>query len=328
MGYYAGIDVGGTKVYAIVIDEEGHILSRAKVKIEGQTALESVFDKITRCYVAACEKAKISKQDIAALGLAVPSSIDMKHKIIKHAPNLGWLNVEISSILKERFDRPVFIDNDVNMGMFGEYHFGAGKGYTSIYGMFLGTGIGGGYIVNGEIVRGLNDTASEVGHMIVKIGGPQCNCGLKGCLEVLAAKVGMIKYMQKQVDVKKKKTILDQIAPDWRTSVGSSALRKAFQKNDKIVKKALTRSAKAIGIAAANLITITGVEAIILGGGVIEELGDFFMPIIQTSMEENVFAEGAEGVQLLQSSLGDDAVALGAAWFVSLPEHREMLIYG
>jgi glucokinase len=131
--------------------------------------------------------------------------------------------------------------------------------------------------------------------------------------------------MKKLVDKDGKKTVLEKIAPNWRTTVGSSALRKAYRKKDTVVVKALKRSAKAIGVAAANLVTLTGVEAIIMGGGVIEELGDFFMPLIKASLLKHTFADGAKGVQLLQSALGDDAVALGAAWFVRLPENRNKL---
>ena len=325
MEFYSGIDVGGTKIYSVVINENGEILSRSKLKTGRDTAFEVVFDRILECYHAACAKANIGEDSISAVGLAVPSSIDREHGILKHAPNLGWVNLEIRSLLKEKFGKPVFIDNDVNMGVFGEYHFGAGKGYQSIYGMFVGTGLGGGYVADGKIVRGVSYTGGEAGHMIIKMGGPRCGCGNKGCLEAFAAKAGMISYMKKQVEKKGKTTLLDQIAPDWRNTVGSSALRKAFKRDDELVKKALKRSAKSIGVAAANLITVTGVEAIIIGGGVIEELGEFFLPIIEKYMHKNAFADGAKGVALLQSNLGDDAVALGAAWFVRLPEKQNML---
>jgi len=325
MNYYAGIDVGGTKIYAVIINEEGQILSRAKLKTGANTKFEVVLKRILECYHTACSKANIREEEIQAVGLAVPSSIDSERRIIKHAPNLGWINVEIGNILKKKFGKAGFVDNDVNMGTFGEYHFGTGKGYNSVYGMFVGTGIGGGYIFKGEIIRGVNYTASEVGHLIIKLDGPRCNCGNKGCLEAIAAKVGMIKYMKKLVDKDGKKTVIEKIAPNWRTTVGSSALRKAFTKKDTVVIKALKRSAKAIGVAAANLVTLTGVEVIIMGGGVIEELGNFFMPLIKESMLKHTFADGAQGVQLLQSTLGDDAVALGAAWFVRLPEKHDML---
>jgi glucokinase len=259
--------------------------------------------------------------DIEAVGVTVPSSIDYEQKTITHAPNLGWINLPFESRLKDVFHKPAFIDNDVVMGTFGECHLGVGKGYHRVYGMFIGTGIGGGYLVNGEIIRGIN----EVGHHIVKMNGPRCSCGNRGCLESIAAKSGMISFMQKRVKDKGEKTILDKLAPNWKTTVGSSALRKAVKKRDKVVMRALERSAEAIGVAIGNLVTLVGVDAIILGGGIIEELSEFFLPRIKESMHINTFADRARNVELLQSSLGDDAVALGAAWFVRLPEHREQL---
>jgi len=325
MHYYAGIDVGGTKIYAVVMNEEGQILGRAKVKTGAKTDFDIILEKILACYQNACQDSGVNEADIPAIGLAVPSSIDRVQRVIKHAPNLGWINLKFSETLTTAFKKPFFVDNDVNMGVFGEYHLGAGKGYKSVYGMFVGTGIGGGYVFDGQIVRGVNYTGGEIGHTIIKMGGLRCKCGNRGCLETIAAKVGMIRYMKKQIDRRGKVSSIGKFAPDWRQSVGSSALRKAFQKRDEVVVKALKRSAHAIGIAAANVISTAGVEAIVIGGGVVEELSSFFMPAIKKSMHKHAFAEGANDVALLQSKLGDDAVALGAAWFVRLPEKQDML---
>ncbi len=325
MDYFAGVDVGGTKIYTVIINEDGDILGRAKLKTGDDKAFAVVFQRILECYRTACQNAQIEESRIQAVGLTVPSSVDRVQRIIKHAPNLGWKNVKFSEPLKLGFGKPVFVDNDVNMGVFGEYHFGAGKGLKSIYGMFVGTGIGGGYVFDGQIIRGIAYTAGEIGHMIIKMNGARCNCGHKGCLEAYAAKAGMINYMKRLVEKRGKKTILEDLAPNWRSSVGSSALRKAYKKKDKVVKKALKRSANAIGVAAANLISVVGIDAIIVGGGVVEEMSEFFMPRIKKSTMQHTFANGAEGVALLESQLGDDAVALGAAWFVRLPEKQSML---
>ena len=325
MQYYAGIDVGGTKVYAVVIDENGQVLGRAKIKIGEEKEFDQVLQKIVRCYQNACKKAEIDESEIPAIGLSFPSPIDRVRRVIKNAPNLGWINLKFSDRLAKAFGKPYFVDNDVNMGTFGEYHLGAAKGYTSVYGMFVGTGLGGGYIFEGQIVRGVTYTAGEIGHTIIKMGGPRCNCGNRGCLEAIAAKVGMIKYMKKLVEKRGKTTVLDEIAPNWRKTLGSSALRKAFDRRDEVVYKAMKRSAEAIGVAAGNVISTAGVDAILLGGGVIEELSDFFLPAIKKSMLKHTFAEAAQDVALLESTLGDDAVALGAAWFVRLPEKQDML---
>ncbi len=327
MQYYAGIDIGGTKVYAVVIDEAGCVLGRAKTKIGQENAFEQVVQKIMHTYRGACRDAGIREEDIPAVGLAFPSPIDRVRRIIKHAPNLGWIDLKFSARLKEAFGKPFFVGNDVNMGTFAEYHLGAAKGHISVYGIFVGTGVGGGYILEGKIVRGLAYTAGEIGHTIIKMNGPRCNCGQRGCLEAIAAKSGMIKYIKKQVEKRGKSTLLEKIAPNWRKSLGSSALRKAFQRHDKLVSQALKRSAEAIGVAVGNIISTVGVDAIVLGGGVIEELNAFFLPAIEKSMRKHSFAGAASDVALLEPRLGDDAVALGSAWFVRLPEKQDMLFY-
>ena len=277
------------------------------------------------CYKIVIEKSGINESEIVSVGMAVPSSVDINKGILKYAPNLGLKDIEIAKLMKEKINKPIFVDNDVNMGVFGEYTLGAGKGFNHIYGLFVGTGIGGGYIYNGNIIRGVNYTAGEIGHMIVKIGGPDCNCGRAGCLEAIAGKVGIINYIGKQVEKKNNKTLLTEISPNWKKSVGSSALKKCYDSGDKIVVKALTRAAKTIGIACANLINVVGIEAIILGGGVIEEMGDILMPIIIENTEKYCIADGSKGVKIVKASLGDDSVALGAAWFTSLPEKQHFL---
>lgn len=330
MKYYAGIDLGGTKIYSIVIDQSGKILGRNKVKTESSDSFINIIERIKECYYGTLKNSNISEEKIETIGMAVPSAVNVDEGILIYAPNLGleWKNIELSKIMFEKFRKPFFMDNDVNMGIFGEYSWGAVKNYKHIYGLFIGTGIGGGYIKNGEIVRGVNYTAGEIGHMIVKIGGPRCNCGRKGCLEAIAGKIGIVKYINKLIEKKGEKTMLEEIAPNWKKSVGSSALSKCFQKNDRVVVKALTRAAKTIGIAIANLINCIGIEAIVLGGGIIEELGEVLMPIIKEYMVEYSIANGANGIPLLKTSLGDDAVALGVAWYASLPENSKYLYKG
>lgn len=325
MGYYAGIDVGGTKIYSVIIDDDGKILARAKIKVGENLAFDVVLGRIFECYQQACQTANIAETAIQAVGFAVPSSVDLERGVVKHAPNLGWKNIQIRDILREKLHKPFFVENDVNLGTFAEYHFGAGKGYRSIYGVFVGTGVGGGYVLDGNMVSGVNYIAGEVGHIIIKMNGPRCGCGNRGCLESIGSKTGMIRYMKKQIDKRHKESLLEKFEPNWRKSLGSSALRKAYEKQDAVATKAMQRAAAAIGVAAANIIMLTGVDAIILGGGVIEELHDFFMPLIEKSMQENTYGDGANGVALLQSPLGDDAVALGAAWLVRLPEKQAML---
>ena len=177
MKLFAGIDLGGTKIYCIIIDEKGNILGKDKQKTKSDEGFDSVIARIHSCYLAAIADAGKKETDIQTVGMAVPGAFNVDKGLLINAPNLRWKNIELSKIISSKLSKPVFIDNDANMGIYGEYSFGKCGKTKDIYGLFIGTGIGGGYIVNGDIVRGHNFTAGEIGHAIVKVGGPLCNCG-------------------------------------------------------------------------------------------------------------------------------------------------------
>ncbi len=317
MRYYCGIDLGGTKIYSILCDSSGKIIARKKIKTQASSGFDAVFENIVTCYAELLKKSEIVDDEVEKIGLAVPSAVNTATGMLLDACNLGWKNVPLARMLSERLKKSVFMDNDVNMGVFGEYSFGAASKFSNVYGIFAGTGVGGGHICNGSINRGKNFTAGEVGHMVVKINGPECNCGRKGCLEAIAGKAGMVKYMKKQEEKNSMKTLLSEISPEWRTTVGSAALNECYKKKDALVVKAIDRASEAIGIAAANIINLIGVEALILGGGVIEEMGSVMLPVIAENARKYAIAGGAEGVEIIVSKLGDDAVALGAAWYAA-----------
>lgn len=317
MKYYAGIDLGGTKIYCVIIDEKGNILSREKLKVGDNKELNAVLPLIVNCYKGAISRANLSEAEINAVGMAVPSAVNTEKQLLLNAPNLGWQNIKIGKIISEKIEKKVFIDNDVNLGTYGEYIFGKAKEYQHIYGIFAGTGVGGGYIHNGKLVRGTSFTAGEIGHMVIKKNGAPCNCGNQGCLEAIAGKVGIINYIKRRAEKKGKKTILEEIAPEWRKGIGSSTIKKAIAAKDSSTIKAIEKSAEALGIAAANIINCIGIEAIILGGGLIEELGNIYLPIIRDVIRQYAMAGGGDNFPIILSELADDAVAMGAAWIVN-----------
>jgi glucokinase len=326
MKYYSGIDLGGTKIYSIVINEEGRILGRAKLKTRHQHGLEAVMERIVKCYLKAIEDASIKEDQIIAIGMGVPSAVNITSGTMLFAPNLNWKNVQIARIMYEKTGKQVFVENDVNIGTYGEYINLNSSKYRFLYGIFVGTGVGGGYIVDGNIIRGPSFTAGEIGHMKIKMKGSRCGCGSRGCLETIAGKVGIIKHMKKLVDRDNISTLMDKLNPDWRNGIGSSSLKTCMNKSDKVVQSALIRSSRALGLAISNLVNTIGIEAVILGGGVIEELGEELLPVIREYMLDNSIADGARNIEIIPSALGDDAVAYGAAMFVAHPDKKQMLL--
>jgi len=315
--YKIGIDLGGTKIYGIISDINGKIINRVKVKTAVKDGYQTILNQIQELAVELTDKAKLSFTEIDSIGVAAPSAIDTNQGVLLHAPNLNWHLLPMRDDLSRLMKKPVWLDNDVNMGLYGEYHIASNKNWNQIYGIFVGTGVGGAYISQGELVRGHNFTAGEIGHITLKIDGPLCNCGQKGCLEAIAGKIGIIRYIAKKIDKSHQSTLLDEISPTWRQGVGSGALKKAWLANDSLTVKAMTRAAKALGIAAASVINLIGVDAIIFGGGVMEEMGDLLIPTIRAYMDRHAMANGSQNVDLHLAQLGDDSIALGAALYSS-----------
>lgn len=320
----AGIDLGGTKIYTVILDHHGRVLGEAKKKTGEDRTVPAVLGRIEECLSEALAAADIPHDRLSAVGLAVPSAVRVETGTLLHAPNLGWKNLPLARRLADRLRHPVLLENDANCGTLAEYTFGKVQGLRQVFGIFVGTGIGGGYLFEGRIVRGRNGTAGEIGHMIVRKHGPRCACGNRGCLEAVASKTGVLRTVAAEV-AEGRKTLLAKLKPDWRHGVGSSALRKCWDRKDPAVRHAVTKASRYLGIAAANLVNITGPDAFILGGGFADRFRDIFLPAIREALATYPIASGGRGVKVLPATLGDRAVAIGAAWAATRPEHHHLL---
>ena len=198
------------------------------------------------------------------------------------------------------------LGNDVNMATLAEYKFGAGRGVLSLFTFYPGTGLGGGYIYEGKLVTGFNSTAAEIGHVVIDIDGPLCKCGRHGCLEAIVSYHG-IKTMLSEKLSSGAESIIDH------TSFRAVDIFEAWRKGDQIISELLEYQARALGIGIANVINITGVERIILGGTIYHELQDDLLPIIEKNAVKHAIGNGMDGVNILMNELGDEAPALGAS---------------
>ena len=169
-----GVDMGGTKILSAVIDAEGNILSTAKLPTKADAGTSVVIDRITDSIQKAIAKSGVNEASIEAVGIGSPGPLDPETGVVIFAPNLGWRDVPLKAELEARIGIPTFVDNDVNVGTLGEHVFGAGQGVQNVVGIFVGTGIGGGIILQGELFHGASKTAGEIGHIVVKAGGPKC----------------------------------------------------------------------------------------------------------------------------------------------------------
>ncbi len=308
--FVVSVDMGGTKILASVLNSKKGIIARQKkpTNIESGTKVyvKDIAELITKVVISS----ELKKQNIVAVCLGVPGSVNPKTGIIGLAPNLGIKNYKMKAELEKLIPYPVLLENDVNLGALGVKNYGIGKSATNMLAVFVGTGIGGGVVIDKKLYRGFNFVAGEIGHMLVQKDGPKCGCGKRGCFEAIASRTAVVNNIICDIKKLKKKSVLaDLVKSNQRIKSGS--LKNAIAKKDKVVIKRITESCETIGGVLASVCNLMNFDMIVLGGGVIEALGDFMMPIIKQEFQNHVFYAAAKGVKIVASKLGDDAAIYG-----------------
>ena len=286
---YIGLDIGGTKILGGLIDGKT-IVNTHKVKTLAQATDMDIKNQIIEVIEV------LSKgQALDGIGVGIPGSIDRESGTILFSPNLPLRNFPLKTYLTERFKVPVAIGNDVNVGMLGEHWVGAANKHKNVIGIFIGTGIGGAIILNNQLYHGKHHIAGEIGHMKLKLDGPLCGCGQHGCLEALASKIAIQKMLEKQ-------------GISFEAMIKSSYLKEQIKADNETVKLVVKKAATAIGEACGNLVNILDPEAIILGGGVIEAIGDYMLKRIKETATKRALVKPVIKI----SELGDNALLYGA----------------
>src|SRR5215475_13156926 len=215
-----------------------------------------------------------SMRRISGVGIGAPGAVDFAAGNVIFAPNLeGWKDVPLKKDLEKQLGVPVFVENDANIAILGVHVAELKSKPKNVVGIFVGTGIGGGLIINGELYSGFNHTAGEIGHMVVEVNGPKCGCGNKGCFEALASRTAIFQRIKAGIK-EGEKTLLTEMLGDGLEDLRSGDLRKAIRRGDKFVAKVVESAAEYIGIGVANLVNVVGPDVVVLGGGVMEALAD------------------------------------------------------
>ena len=311
--YFVGVDLGGTKVLSGVFKNSLECIGTAKVSTKAQRGVDKVIERVARSVQDAVDEADLSMKQVAAVGIGAPGAVDFGSGTVIFAPNLeGWKDVALKKDLEKQLGVPVFVENDANIAVLGVHVAELKAKPKHVVGIFVGTGIGGGLILNGELFSGFNHTAGEIGHMVVDVNGPKCGCGNKGCIEALASRTAI--FQQIKAGVKDgEKTILTEMLGDDLSDLRSGDLRKAIRRGDKFVDRIVEGAAEYIGIATANLINVLGPEVVVLGGGVIEALADEMMSVIVETAKDYAMPGTMKDVDIIASKLGDNAGITGAA---------------
>ena len=311
--YFVGVDLGGTKILAGVFNSSLEQIGLTKLSTKSSRGVDKVIERIARCTQDAVDEADLTMKQVAGIGIGAPGSVDFDAGNVIFAPNLeGWKDIPLKKELEKALGVPVFVENDCNIAALGVYVAELKSKPKHMVGIFVGTGIGGGLIINGELYNGFTHTAGEVGHMVIEVNGPKCGCGNKGCLEALASRTAI--FQQIKAGIKQgEKTLLTDMLGDDLTDLRSGDLRKAIRRGDKFTDRVVEGAAEYIGIATSNLINIINPEVVVLGGGVIEALADEMMSVIIETARDYAIAGSMKGVEIIASKLGDHAGITGGA---------------
>ncbi|HEX2867470.1 MAG TPA: ROK family protein [Ignavibacteriales bacterium] len=307
--YIVSVDFGGTKILAALMSMEGEIIAKTKVATSHENGKKGLVEGLSEAIKDVIEKAEMNSDDIKAVSLGVPGSVNPFSGRIGVAPNLNITNFNMKQELAKLIDIPILIENDVNLAALGIKNFELkGKG-RNILVVFVGTGVGGALIFDNKLYRGSDFFAGEIGHMIIEKNGPKCGCGNKGCLEAIASRTAIVRDIKKELKNKKSSKLIE-ILPKNKP-IKSKGLALAVKKKDPIVIKELTKASNVLGTALANVTNLLNLDMIVLGGGVIESLDKFMVPKIKESFKKTVLTDAGRKVKIVATKLGDDAALYG-----------------
>ena len=300
--YAIGIDLGGTSIKYGVCDDVGEIVKIFSRPTRADQPNEEILKDLADAAKEALAFAKENNLKIECIGLGTPGTVDVKRgHLTGNSPNFKyWNDVPVKASLEKELHLPVWVDNDANLMIYGEYKYGAGKGHQNIVGLTLGTGIGGGIIIDGELFRGSNYAGSEIGHMSICYNGIPCRCGGYGCWEKYASATAMIANY-------------NALNPEKRVT-NTLEIFNAFERNEEDAVKVINDEIKLVAVGIANLVNIFNPEVVIVGGGV-SEAGDWFVDKIAKHVHLIAIKPGTVGLKVVRAKLGNHAGMLGAAAF-------------
>ncbi len=315
--YALGIDLGGTKTLAAVVDvSTGEVLSSERKPTRAEKGQEYISQHVINLSTAALESAKLpAGAKIIGIGIGAAGQIDRKNGVIVDAPNLGVKDMPMADILGKQFGKPVAVGNDVEVAALGEYLYGAGRGYATFVVMFVGTGIGSGIVQNGRLYAGLTGTAGEVGHMTIQAGGRICPCGSRGCLEAYASRTAITKAIMAEIHHGRTSVLAEEAElqlKEGETIIRSGLLASALNRGDALVNEIVTEAADYLGYGLASVMNFYNPECIILGGGVIEAIDLLFERAVHRA-RITALADPGRKTKIIRAKLGDFSGVVGAA---------------
>jgi glucokinase len=297
---------------AAALSSEFRVLGRRRRKTKGAEGAKAGVERIIQTIRDALEEGQIAADAVAGIGVGCPGNIDLERGVIVDSANLGWKSVQLKEILQKEFGCPAVILNDVDAGVYGEYRFGAGKNARCVIGVFPGTGIGGGCVLEGQVIRGKTMSCFEIGHIEVSPDGLPCGCGRTGCLETEASRLAISAQAAMAAYRGEAPHLLAAAGTDL-SEIRSGMLADAIKAGDNIIERIVERAARQIGRAVGDVVNLLLPDVVVLGGGLVEALPELLVKGVEEAARQRAAPPFAKTFKVAAAKLGDDAVVRGAA---------------
>ncbi len=314
--YIVGVDLGGTNVRAAVIDRRGHILGEGREPSLAMEGFDVTVSQIIQAIRSALSNASLDTYEIAGVGMGVPGWHNSKEGIVCWSPNFkDWRGVQLLEPIRKALGVPIYMGNDANMAALGEFSFGAGRDVNSLVMLTLGTGIGGGIVIDGKPLVGTSEGGAEIGHTIIVPDGPRCGCGRFGCLEALAKVDAIVERAARKIQMGRPSVLIQDIDwPEW--NVTPADIAKAAQDGDEVAIETMAETAYYVGIGVSNAINLLNPEMVVIGGG-ISLAGDVLWDPLQRTIDAVTLTQNRRACKVVAAQLGDAAGIMGGVTLVA-----------
>lgn len=306
------VDLGGTKIRSAIVLANGKIMSFKNYLTQAEKGPEKVTERIITAINDIMVRTELTTSDLHGVVIASAGILDVKNGIVTASPSLpGWHNIALRHILHEKLGINIHLINDASAAALGEHRFGVGQGSNNLVYLTVSTGIGGGIIIGGKLYIGTDGCAGELGHMIIEAGGPQCNCGNLGCLEVLASGTAIAKEAQRRI-LQGERSAIMEFTKGGVDSITSETVALAAEQGDALACEIVNKAAYYLGVGIANVVNIFNPEMVIIGGGV-SKMGEMLLKPTRKVVKQRAFQLPRRTARIVRSHLGDNAGIIGAA---------------
>lgn len=317
--YNIGIDLGGTNIKVGLVNEKYEIVEKATAPTDLPRSAESICKSIVDTVWKVLNEAKVTIGEVNSIGIGTPGVANRNSGIVLYSCNLDFRNTDLRALIKKYLDKPVYVENDANAAAFGEVLAGAGKGYKDVVVITLGTGVGGGIIIDGKIYSGFNFCGAELGHSVIVYKGRKCGCGRNGCFEAYSSATALIN-MTKEAMEQHKDSKMWEIAENSLDKVDGKTAFDGMRADDKAAKEVVDMYIEYLGCGLTNIINTFQPEVLLIGGGICKEGANLTDPLNEFIKREAYCVDAERTTKLDICKLGNDAGIIGAAFLYTIAE--------